>query len=151
LLLSGIGLFMVLSSNTETRIDANYGSSMRAYYSARSGLEEVRDRIRSASTATPGGIPGGLADLLPQDIVGNTNGNVAVLYVLNPGNGEIVDPTDITSPFFDDDLCHSYNSGTPKGIKCTSLPTTANWMATQPSQVPATGPLGYKWIRINIK
>lgn len=145
LLISGIGLFMVLSSNTETRIDANYGSGVRAYYAARSGLEEVRDRIKYPSTATPGG----LADLLPQDIAGNPNG---VLYVLNPSNGETVDPTDLTSPYFDDDLCHAFNSGTPKGIKCSAVPTTNGWqMAAQFSQAPASGPLAYKWIRINMK
>jgi hypothetical protein len=144
LLLSGIGLFMVLSSNTETRIDANYGSSVRAYYASRSGLEEVRDRIKYPSST-----PGGLADLLPQNIAGNSGG---VLYVLNPANGETVDPTDLTSPYFDDDLCHAYNSGTPKGIKCTAVPTTGNWqLPAQLSQVPASGPLGYKWIRVNMK
>ncbi|HEY7404588.1 MAG TPA: hypothetical protein VIB39_13775, partial [Candidatus Angelobacter sp.] len=144
LLLSGIGLFMVLSSNTESRIDANYGSSMRAYYAARSGLEEVRDRIKYPSST-----PGGLADLLPQDIAGNPNG---VLYVLNPANGETVDPTDITSAYFDDDLCHTYDSGTPKGIRCAAVPTLGNWqLPSQLSQAPASGPLGYKWIRINMK
>ncbi len=45
LLLSGIGLCMVLASTTETRIDANYGGSLRSYYAAHSGLEEMRDRI----------------------------------------------------------------------------------------------------------
>src|SRR5712671_3237597 len=77
LLLSGIGLCMVLSSNTETRIDANYGGSLRSYYAAHSGLEEMRDRISyPSSTASPTG----LANFLPQDIAGNPNG---VLYVLN--------------------------------------------------------------------
>ena len=66
LLLSAIGLCMVLASDTETRIDANYSSSLRSYYAARSGLEEVRDRIKY-----PQQFPGGLADLLPQDIAGN--------------------------------------------------------------------------------
>ena len=106
LLLSAIGLFMVLASNTETRIDANYSSSLRSYYAARSGVEEVRDRMKTLSTSNT--IPGGLADLLPQDIAGNAGG---VLYVLNPANGETVDPTDSTSPYFDDQLCHDYNSG----------------------------------------
>lgn len=144
LLLSGIGLFMVLSSNTETRIDANYGSNMRAYYGARSGLEEVRDRIKYPSSSL-----GGLADLLPQDIAGNTGG---VLYVLNPANGETIDPTDITSAYFDDDLCHAYNSGIPKGIKCGEVPTATNWqLASQLAEAPATGPLAYKWVRITMK
>jgi hypothetical protein len=144
LLLSAIGLFLVLASNTETRIDANYGSSLRAYYSARSGLEEVRDRIKYPSTA-----PGGLGDLLPQNIAGNTGG---VLYVLNPVNGETVDPTDSTSPYFDDELCHDYASNTPRGVKCTMVPGTANWqLPAQASLAPASAQLGYKWIRINMK
>ena len=144
LLISGIGLFMVLSSNTENSIDANYGSSLRAYYSARSGLEEARDRIKYPSSS-----PGGLADLLPQDIAGNPNG---VLYILNPAGGETVDPTDLTSSYFDDELCHAYNSGTPKGIKCATVPNVKNWqMPPQPALAPASGQLGYKWIRINMK
>jgi len=147
LLLSAIGLFMVLSSMTETRIDTNYGTGLRAYYSARSGLEEARDRITYPSTSTTK--PGGLADLLPQDIAGDTNG---VLYVLNPAGGETVDPTDPTSPYFDDELCHDYNSGTPRDIKCTMVPVVPNWqLAPQFSLAPASGQMGYKWIRINIK
>src|SRR6476620_4990554 len=96
LLLSAIGLFMVLSSDTETRIDANYASSLRSYYAARSGLEEIRDRIKYPKSS------GGLADLLPQDVAGNAGG---VLYVLNPASSETVDPTDASSPYFDDQLC----------------------------------------------
>ena len=94
LLLSAIGLFMVLASDTETRIDANYSSSLRSYYAARSGLEEVRDRIKFPFSTTS---PKGLADLLPQDIAGNASG---VLYVLNPAGGETVDPTDPSQPLF---------------------------------------------------
>ncbi|HZU30425.1 MAG TPA: hypothetical protein VFB79_04880 [Candidatus Angelobacter sp.] len=143
LLLSAIGLFMVISSTTETRIDANYGSNLKAYYAARSGLEEIRDRITYPSSS------GGLSDKLPQDIAGNPGG---VLYILNPSNGETVDPTDVTSPYFDDQLCHDYNSGAFPGIKCTSTPTVPNWqLRQQSSMVPASGPLGYKWIRLNIK
>ncbi|HET9839141.1 MAG TPA: hypothetical protein VFR84_12955, partial [Candidatus Angelobacter sp.] len=145
LLLSGIGLFLVVSSNTETRIDANYGSGLRAYYAARSGLEEVRDRM-SYVTSLPTK-PGGLADKLPLDIAGNPGG---VLYVVNPAAGETVDPTDPASPYFDDDLCHQYNSGTAKGVKCTTQPTIANWQL--PAQLSlAAGQLTYKWIRINMK
>jgi hypothetical protein len=144
LLLSAIGLCMVLSSDTETRIDANYGSSLRSYYAARSGLEEVRDRISYPSSS-----PGGLADLLPQDIAGNTGG---VLYVLNPAGGETVDPTDQASPYFDDQLCHDYNSGTlAKDSKCTVVPTAPNWQLTGQPAAASAVPLGYKWVRINMK
>ncbi|HXO39768.1 MAG TPA: hypothetical protein VN872_14090, partial [Candidatus Acidoferrum sp.] len=150
LLLSGIGLCMVLASTTETRIDANYGGSLRSYYAARSGLEEVRDRMSFPSTSTTG--PGGIADRLPQDIAGNPFG---VLYVLNPANGETVDPSDPNSPYFDNQLCHDYNSGVAaKDSRCTVVPA-GNW--TLPAQLAAVGatptavPAGYKWVRITLK
>src|ERR1700704_956761 len=145
LLLSAIGLFMVMSSDTETRIDANYSSNLRAYYSARSGLEEVRDRMRLPATS-----PGSLAAQLPQDVAGNAGG---VLYVVNPAAGENVDPTDPNSPYFDDQLCHDFNSGVAApDSKCTVQPATQNWNAVQLSLPAANAiPLGYKWTRINIK
>ncbi len=144
LLLSAIGLLMLLSSDTETRIDANYGSGLKAYYAAKSGLEEVRDRVRYPSTTN-----GGLADLLPQDIAGNAGG---VLYILNPSGGETVDPTDPTSPYFDDQLCHDFNSGSSPAVKCTTLPSTSKWqLPPQTSLATAAGQLGYKWIRVNMK
>lgn len=151
LLLSGIGLCMVLSSNTETRIDANYGGSLRSYYAAHSGLEEVRDRISYPSTLP--NFPNGLADKLPTDIAGNPNG---VLYVLNPKAGETVDPTDPSSPYFDVQLCHDYNSGvTVRDSRCSALPSSTNWKLdwkyAAPSAIPTAIPLGYKWVRINMK
>ncbi|MFL6314986.1 MAG: hypothetical protein ACJ71W_23005 [Terriglobales bacterium] len=150
LLLSGIGLCMVLSSNTETRIDSNYGGNLRSYYAAHSGLEEVRDRISYPSTSPI--FPNGLADKLPTNIAGNSNG---VLYVINPKAGETVDPTDPTSPYFDVQLCHDYNSGvTIRDSRCSAVPSTANWMALQnaaPAATPTGLPLGYKWVRINVK
>lgn len=150
LLLSGIGLCMVLASTTETRIDANYGGSLRSYYAAHSGLEEVRDRISYPSTSSA---PTGIANLLPTDIAGNANG---VLYVLNPVGGETVDPTDLTSPYFDVQLCHDYNSGvTIRDSRCTAVPSTSQWnLAWQyaaPLTSPAAVPPGYKWVRINMK
>ena len=146
LLLSAIGFFMYMASGTEHNIDSNYGSSLGAYYAARSGLEEVRDRVKYPSTPNPAA--GGLSDLLPSDLAGNRNG---VLYILHPANGEVVDPTDITSKYFDDQLCHDYNSGAVPGLKCATVPTAAGWMATQPGLSPNSGSLTYKWVRVNMK
>lgn len=146
LLLSAIGLGMVLASYTETRIDTNYSGSLRSYYSARSGLEEVRDRISFPFTTAS---PKGLADQLPQDIAGNAKG---VLYVLNPAGGEIVDPTDPASPYFDDQLCHDYASGVAAtDTKCTVLPGTPNWNMPWQHSIATATPMGYKWVRINMK
>jgi hypothetical protein len=152
LLLSGIGLCMILASTTETRIDANYGGSLRSYYAARSGLEEVRDRINLPTNSQIS-----LATMLPQDVAGNTNGVTGVLYVVNPA-GEVVDPTDPASPYYDYQLCHDYNSGiSTRDAKCTVQPSTSNWLLMQPAaqsvaqQAGQQAPLGYKWVRINIK
>lgn len=147
-LVSAVGFFMLLGSTTETRIDANYGSNLGAYYAARSGLEEVRNRIKYPSTPSPPA--GGIADALPQNIAGNAKG---VLYIVNPANGETVDPTDPANPYFDEQLCHDYDSGVPTGTKCKLPPATSGWNITPPafSMVPASGPLGYKWVRVNLK
>ncbi len=146
LLLSAIGGFMLLSARTETRIDSNYSNSLRAYYGANSGLIEVRDRLKYPSSTTLGG----LADLLPADVAGNASG---VLYVLNPSAGEVVDPTDPASKYFDSQLCHDYNSGAGLADRCTTVPGVAGWMSTQTSlPLPANRPaLPYKWVRINMK
>src|SRR6478735_1903826 len=151
LLLSCIGLCMVLASTTETRIDANYGGSLRSYYAAHSGLEEVRDRMSYSSTSLT--LKNGLADQLPQSIAGNAGG---VLYVLNPDSGETVDPTDPASPYFDNQLCHDYNSGvTIRDSRCTAVPATTKWMLPSQNAAPLTSPSsvppGYKWVRINMK
>lgn len=144
LLLSAIGGFMLLSARTETRIDSNYNGSLSAYYGANAGLAEIRDRVRYSSAT-----PGGLADLLPTDIAGNPNG---VLYILNPSAGEALDPADPANKYFDTQLCHDYNSGAGPGDPCTTVPGVAGWkLQPQNSIPPASGPLGYKWVRINIK
>src|SRR5207302_7949270 len=72
--------------------------------------------------------------------------------VVNPDAGEIVDPTDPTSPYFDVQLCHDYNSGVSiRDSRCTAVPSATNWMASQNAAPSAAVPLGYKWVRINLK
>jgi hypothetical protein len=144
LLLSAIGVFMYFSSATETHIDSNYRSGVSAFYSARLGVEEVRDRVRYLS----GAAPGGLADLLPKVTAGNPGG---VLYILN-NSVSGVDPANPGGPFFDDQLCHDYNSGADKYTRCTAVPTTNGWML--PSQQSRAAPelaASFRWARINMK
>lgn len=147
LLLSGIGIFLYMSSATETRISTNYGSRLDAYYTAKSGLQEVRDRVSYSSTANRRA--GGLADLLPKDIAGNPGG---VLYIVNPSGGEVVNPADPSNRYFDDQLCHDYNSGVAQGAKCQTAPTAANWSLPQQTSLAPAGTLSpLKWVRINMK
>jgi hypothetical protein len=147
LLVSGLGVLMYFSSGTESRIDANYGGGLNAYYAARFGLEEVRDRARYSAFGALSA--GGIAELLPTDIAGNPNG---VLYILNPANGENVDPTDINNRYFDNQLCHDFNSGVPHGTNCTVTPAVGGWNLPPITSVAVAGTaLPYKWVRVNIK
>ena len=147
ILVSGFGILMYFSSGTESRIDANYGSSLNAYYAARFGLEEVRERVKYSAF---GEIRGGIAELLPtghRRVILN-----GVLYVLNPANGENVDPTDVNNRYFDDQLCHDFNSGVPHGTKCTVTPAVGNWNMPPLTSVAIAGTaLPYKWVRVNMK
>jgi len=145
LLLSAIGMALYISSGTEVKIASNYGSNLDAYYSAKSGLQEVRDRVSyPSSTAGP---VGGLADKLPTDVAGNPNG---VLYVVNPN--ETVNPTDPASRYFDDQLCHEYNSGADAGTRCDVTPGAANWSLAPQNLLEPPGTLpALKWVRINMK
>jgi hypothetical protein len=147
MLVSGLGVLMYFSSGTESRIDANYGGGLNAYYAARFGLEEVRDRARYSAFGAPSA--GGIAELLPTDIAGNPNG---VLYILNPANGENVDPTAINNRYFDNQLCHDFNSGVPHGTNCTVTPAVGGWNLPPVTSVAVAGTaLPYKWVRVNIK
>lgn len=147
MLVSGLGVLMYFSSGTESRIDANYGGGLNAYYAARFGLEEVRDRARYSAFGDVSA--GGIAELLPTDIAGNPNG---VLYILNPANGENVDPTDINNRYFDNQLCHDFNSGVPHGTNCTVTPAVGGWNLPPVTSVAVAGTaLPYKWVRVNIK
>ena len=147
MLVSGLGVLMYFSSGTESRIDANYGGGLNAYYAARFGLEEVRDRARYSAFGALSA--GGIAELLPTDIAGNPNG---VLYILNPANGENVDPTDIHNKYFDNQLCHDFNSGVPHGTNCTVTPAVGGWNLPPITSVAVAGTaLPYKWVRVNIK
>ncbi len=71
---------------------------------------------------------------------------------MNPSGGETVDPTDPASPYYDDQLCHDFNSGvSARDSKCTVIPATVNWKMPLQYAAPAGTPLGYKWVRINMK
>lgn len=142
LLLSAIGALMYLTAVTETHVGANYSNNLGAYYAANSGLLEVRDRLNFPAAN------GGLADKLPTDIAGNSNG---VLYVLNKVGGEVVDPTDPSNKYFDTQLCHDYNSSVDAGSRCTEPPAAPNWNLTSQSAAVTANPLPYKWVRINMK
>jgi Tfp pilus assembly protein PilX len=82
LLITAIGAGMIMLTNTDTSISANFRDEQTAFFAAKAGMEEIRDRFRNGATNS-------LAASLPAALPGNAN---AFLYVLNPRNGEADTP-----------------------------------------------------------
>ena len=50
LLLSAVLMGMIMMSNTETNVSSNFRDEQTAFFASKAGVEEVRDRMRSAAT-----------------------------------------------------------------------------------------------------
>src|SRR5205823_14971362 len=114
LLVSAIGFGMLYSSTTETNVNANFRDSQRAYFAARAGLEEARQRLLPTSTspaaiAVPAGAP--------------TTSAANIIYLTNPTGSESIDPTSSTSNYFDNELCHETFAGLSTPFYGTSSTT----------------------------
>ncbi len=138
LLLSGIAIAMLFSSDTETSISVNYRDKQGAIFGALGGLQEARDRIHPLTGDLGTGInlsSGGL-NIVPTGLPSTTAANV--LYLLNPAAGETVAPWDPNNKYFDTELCHeSYfvnnlgvtagTAGVPCPASSASVPSGSNW------------------------
>src|SRR5438132_9918566 len=148
LLLTAVAAGMMYLSATETAINANFKSEESAYFAARAGVEEVRDRILPANANT---INASLPTALP-------SGTGGVVYVLNGVSGSNI--TNSTSPYFDDELCHdftaigSWSESTATNQRCKTLPSGSTWYKCVPSPCTTASnsayanlafPLEYKW------
>lgn len=152
LLLSAIAATLILSSATDSAIDGNYRSEEVAYYGAKSGVEEMRDRMMASNPN--GSIPKNFPALLP------TTPASPQLYLLNEGNqAGTVQPWTAANAYVDDELCHD---GYPyagiasvnPGLRCTTLPTAPGWYNTITSTAPwntTAAALPYKWVRLGLK
>jgi hypothetical protein len=153
LLLTAIAMGMAFMSGTETSINANFKAGETAYFAARAGIEEVRDRLLTGNPYT-------LSTLLPTNLPTSTAG---VLYVTQVQNGAVpaVTAADITNssstnPIFDDEFCHDFTingmTSVPQNVSCRSsanpLPSGYSFQTTQ-SVAPY--PLEYKWVRVTLK
>jgi Tfp pilus assembly protein PilX len=128
---------MIIMSNTETNVSANFRDEQTAFFASKAGIEEVRDRLRaSATNSLSAGMP---TTALP----GTTNG---VLYVTNPLNGETVTPwLPLGSNYPDDEIC--------KEVACTSGAPTGTWHTSASASLTyaATPILPWKWVRVMAK
>ena len=155
LLLSAIAATLILSSATDSAIDGNYRSEEVAYFGAKSGVEEVRDRMMISNPNVS--IPITYPALMP------TTPASPQLYVLNEGNqAGTVQPWTAGNAYVDDEICHDgYPYGAPlasvaSDLRCTTLPPggLGGWYNKITSTAPWNGTaaaLPYKWVRLGLK
>ena len=140
LLVCVVGIAMMVASGTETSLTGNYYSSTSAYYASLAGLEEGRGRLLPKNVAYLGSIAG--LNYLPTD---NTDVSLGdVVYILNPLDGETVDPTDSSSIYYDNEYQNEFG-GAPANIKTTL--STSN--LSSPFNLSGFQGPPYKWVRIN--
>ena len=148
LLLTAIGAGMVAMTNTDTSISANFRDEQTAFFAAKAGIEEVRDRFRSTASNTLAGNSYFTTSALP-----GSNGGVLYITNTNPATaGEVITPWATTgnpSVYPDTELCTEL---TNMGVAC---PTGSSWYTTTTDSTyyaPATGTkLAWKWARIMAK
>ena len=143
LLISVVGIALLLSTGTDTALAGNYRTSTAAYYAAVAGLEEARGRLMlnnpdflNRGNAYPGLFTAGAP----------TFGTSDVIYILNPVNGETVNPTDLSNPATYPDT--EYVSEFPSGLGSATVRTIPSVSSSPLANPPLPGPL-FKWVRIN--
>lgn len=159
MLLSAVAVGMMFIASTETAVSSNFKSEETAYFAARAGVEEVRDRMLPSPPSPSGAFS--INGLLPTFMPGV--GNPWALYILNGKNpqtganmaiGDVTNPANLAagSIVADDELCHdfpSYMGYTAANIRCSALPSTTGWNTSTTSIAPL--PVDYKWVRVTLK
>ena len=150
LLITAVAAGMILISNSETNVDANYRDQQIALFAAKAGLQEARDRILTGNPANitlPCTLPSGV------QTAGCTTTNSATYIVASAG----ILPWSATNtlstgagavPMYDQEFLNEIaNAGAP-------APTGA-WYSSYTSSTtysgPTANPLPYQWVRINLK
>src|SRR5580765_1095514 len=128
LLVSAMAAAIIILANTETNTSANFKDEQRAFFAAKAGIEEARDRLRA-------GVLSYSLTTLPTTLAGS--GSTGVLYITNPLGSETVAPwcgnsnpisTSCTNQYPDDELCNETLSGA--SITCTTDTTTGKKYAS---------------------
>jgi hypothetical protein len=157
LLITAIAVSMLMLTNTDTNISTNFRDEQTAFFAAKAGLEEVRDRIRVNNTYSglSGLLPGASSPNTAPPLPGQTGG---IVYVTNPLNGETDTPWLISNNNYpDDEICVemvnvNYGSTACNGSPIRPLPSTTWYSTASANSTYASNPVqAWKWVRINVK
>src|SRR5207253_2165795 len=139
LLITAIAASMLMLTNTDTNISTNFRDEQTAFFAAKAGLEEVRDRLRiGAANSLNASLPGAADPSTAPPIPGQSGG---VLYVTNSLNGETVAPWNIqtATTYPDAEICVDMLTINYPGAGCSSggtirpLPSSTVWYNTTTS------------------
>jgi len=149
LLITGIAAGMIMLTNTDTNISSNFRDEQTAFFGAKAGFEEVRDRLRpSATNSLSTVLPGASAPNSPPPLPGAAGG---ILYVTNPLNSETDTPWNYTgSAYPDDEICTEIVN---LGTSCPASPLSSSLYATATASATyaASPVLSWKWTRVTVK
>ena len=162
LLITAIAAGMIMLTNTDTTISSNFRDEQTAFFGAKGGLEEVRDRLRvnavdssNVSISLNSLLPGGSTPSAAPPKPGQSGG---IVYVTNPLNGETDTPWLISNNNYpDNEICVemvsvNYGSAACNGNPIRPLPSSTWYNTANASSFYAANPvLAWKWVRINIK
>ena len=151
LLITAIGAGMIMLTNTEINTSANFRDEQTAFFGAKAGIEEVRDRLRPGASNSLNGS-------LPVTLLGAAGG---ALYVLNPKNGEADTPWAVNGGAYPDNEVCGEMGNLGVAYACTGTPAapvgttwyTSTTASTAYQTIPAaTIPVtSWKWTRVNLK
>lgn len=144
LLVTGVVLAMLASSDNETVINQNYRETQVAYFAAKAGLNEAVSRLNAATITAPTIMPAA--------------GAAGVVYIINKKSAsEVVTPWDMGSTYADTELCKenflASVANTGIGVPCAAVPSGTyytSYTSTSPFTSTA-GALDYKWVRVTLK
>jgi Tfp pilus assembly protein PilX len=151
LIISTVVAGMMIMSTTDTQIGANFRDEQIAFFAARAGVEEVRDRLR---TAAPGTVSTNAWFTTNPPL--KPGANSGILYITNAQAGETVTPW-VTSadpqwgtgtPHYpDDEVCKEVFTAC---VNNPPVPTGNPWYAsiTANNSYAAAPALPWKWVRI---
>ena len=131
-LVAAITAGMMILSTTETSISANFRDEQTAFFASKAGIEEARDRLRSAAPNT----------LRPPILAGNTpappvtafaGSPGGVVYIVNPNAAAGETAASILTTYPDDEICKETQT---VAVPCTvnamgqNVATPGNWETT---------------------
>jgi Tfp pilus assembly protein PilX len=130
-IISIVALALMVMAGTESSLNANYKSSVQAFYDAKAGVEEARGRMWSGHTNPFGNFVVTSGTMMAAN---------QVRYVINAAAGETVNPTDMSAgnQYADRQYTTEFGVNPPAATATTTSVST---------QAGISGPL-YKWVRI---